>query len=358
MKLLIFAHRGEAQCFLDNWDFSPVDFFFNGLFRSKDYFLLLTGEGPREASEKTVATLAQFQEDITEIINIGVAGTLCSKLSINDLVWVRSSYATLGDSKCEFKSFNTQSHQNIDCITSSTRITSNEDKKRLSHFADIVDRELWSIMSAAHLFKKEIRSLKIISDTSDSTDFCEIVKDEALKLSRELLRGFLEHQESIKESKEIDLTISSDNSLWNFFVTHENLYFTTSQERKLKTILNGFSVKKNLSEQKIKELTNNIVTTELDRISKKEISKLVINELNDKLNPLNSLIKNKINQALRPLIDSGVNVSVDPELEREYVQINYQIKNERDLKKLILALDYFNFKKIQDIFKGNFDHDV
>jgi len=55
MKLLVFAHRGEAQAFFNHWNFSLVDFFFTGLFKSHRYYLLITGEGPKDASEKSVS---------------------------------------------------------------------------------------------------------------------------------------------------------------------------------------------------------------------------------------------------------------------------------------------------------------
>ena len=38
MKLLTFAHRGEARAFLDASDYKPVEFFFDGLFKNDDSF--------------------------------------------------------------------------------------------------------------------------------------------------------------------------------------------------------------------------------------------------------------------------------------------------------------------------------
>ena len=40
MKLLTFAHRGEAQAFISSYQFKPVDFIFDGLLKSNDTFLL------------------------------------------------------------------------------------------------------------------------------------------------------------------------------------------------------------------------------------------------------------------------------------------------------------------------------
>ena len=46
MLLLVFAHRGEAQAFFNEWEFQTVEFYFTGLFKNKKYYLLITGEGP------------------------------------------------------------------------------------------------------------------------------------------------------------------------------------------------------------------------------------------------------------------------------------------------------------------------
>lgn len=353
VKLLIFAHRGEAQAFFDHFDYKPIDFIFNGLFKSDNHYLLLTGEGLKESLEKTVATLTELRKEITEIVNIGIAGSLTPKLKINDIVWIRSSYAQAYE-KLEFKSYTTNHHSSVDCISTNKRITSTEEKKELSHIADVVDRELWSVASASNLFKLPFLSLKLISDDLESEDFCKLVKEDAPKLSKIMLDEYLKfisQKRTIKEEKEISNFIE-------YFINHDYLYFTTSQQRKLDGLLKGFEVKQNISKDELIILTEKIVLNNKDSRSAKDISKILLAEFSELLNPLKTLINNKIKDALKPLTDSGVNASVDPELEREYVQISYQIKNERDLRKLILALEYFKFSKIKDIFSGKFDYDV
>lgn len=352
MKLLIFAHRGEAQAFFNQWDFAPVDFHFAGLFKSKNYYLLITGEGPKEASEKTVAVIADLRDELDEVLNIGIAGSLNPKLKIGDLVWVRSSYAQNAE-RCEFKSYTTTKNDNLDCITAYSRVTTPEEKKMLASFADIVDRELWSIMSAAHLFDLPAFSLKLISDEADSEDFCKLVKDEAPALSKKMLQAFLEREEKTVAKKiEIHAETLEDKIL-----THPKLYFTTSQARKLHTVLRGISIKKILSDSEVLGLIQNLIESEGDR-TPKELSKILLNTLSDRLNPLNTKIKEKINASLKPLIETGAQVTFDPELEQDYVQVNFQIRNSKDQKRLILALEQFNYQKIKDIFRGNLGDDV
>lgn len=355
MKLLVFAHRGEAQAFFNHWNFSPVDFFFTGLFKSHRYYLLITGEGPKDASEKSVAVLSAFKDELDEVINIGIAGGLNPKLSIGDLIWVRSSYAH-GMKGPEFKSYTTSFHQNLDCITATHRVTGPEEREVLSSFADIVDRELWSVMSAAHLFSLPAYSLKIVSDDSRSSDFCKLVKEEAPEWSKKLLSAFLEYEK--KESTVSPaLTPLRSPILEDKILTHEKLYFTTSQARRLHTLLRGIDIKKTLSEKEVLHLLQEFLSAEGER-TPKELSKLFLALLDEKLNPLKTKIKNRISEAIAPLAEAGAQVSYDQELEQDYVQVSFQIRNAKDQKKMILALEQFNYQKIKDIFQGNLGDDL
>ncbi len=353
MKLLVFAHRGEAQAFFNQWEFAPVEFYFSGLFKTKNYYLLITGEGLKDASEKTVAVIANFKEELDEVINIGIAGSLSPKLKIGDTAWVRSSYAQNAE-RCEFKSFTTTQHSSLDCISAYSRVTTLEEKKMLSSFADMVDRELWSIMSAAHLFSLPAFALKLISDEAESDDFCKLVKEEAPALSKKMLQAFLEREEkTVKKAVAIQAETLEDKLL-----THPKLYFTTSQARKLHTVLRGLAIKKAMSEEDILTTLSSIIEGEGLERTPKELSKLLLMRLDQKLNPLNTKIKEKITQNLKPLIETGAQVSFDPELEQDYVQLNFQIRNTKDQKKLILALEQFNYQKIKEIFQGNLGDDV
>lgn len=353
MELLVFAHRGEAQAFFNEWEFLPVDFHFTGLFKSSEHYLLITGEGPKDASEKTVSVLAVFKDEISSVFNIGIAGSLTSKLKVHDHVWVRSSYAQ-NAKRCEFKSFTTKFHQSIDCMTVNTRVTTAEEKKVLSSFADIVDRELWSIASACHLFKIDLLALKLISDDLSSTEICQLVKEEAPALSKKLLAEYKNYQDSQKKIKPIKIS-SIPETLLDYALSHPKLYFTTSQTRKLTTLLKGLSLKKIFTDDEIKELINHLVATNAEQMTSKEISKTLLIILSERLNPLHTKIKNKIHESVMTLVNAGAQVGFDPELEQEYIQVNFQLRSTKDQKKFILALEQFNYQKIKDIFSGNLD---
>ncbi|MBY0413157.1 MAG: hypothetical protein K2Q18_03280, partial [Bdellovibrionales bacterium] len=311
---------------------------------------------PKEASEKTVTTLSAFKQEIIKVFNIGIAGSLSTKMKVNDAVWVRSSYAQNTD-RTEFKSYTAKFHQNIDCMTVNSRVTTIEEKKNLSCFADIIDRELWSIASACHLFKIDFLALKLISDDLDSTDICQLIKDEAPALSKKLLAEYKLYVESQKKITSINVNTKSD-TLLDQILSHPKLYFTTSQTRKLTTLLRGHALKKILSDLEIKSLIQNLIESNEDKITSKEISKNLLLILAEKLNPLNTQIKKQIKDAVFPLTNVGAVIGFDPELEQEYIHLNFQIKNTKDQKKLILALEQFNYQKIKDIFAGNLDDDV
>lgn len=344
MKLFVFAHRGEALSFIANYHFKPVDFVFNGLMANDTDLLLLCGEGPQNACEKTISVLALYHEKIESIFNIGIAGSLVSKLSVGDHAWIRSCYAQNGE-KCEFKSFTSKTHTNVDCITAFSRVTTLEQKKELSPFADIVDRELWSIASAAHLFKKEFVALKLISDDATGTDTCQLIKEDAPKFSAKLFDLYSEKTQHFpKKIKEQD---NEENSL----LKDTRFYFTTTQARRLTQLLHGLNVKKLLTEEQLNSLCAEIVD-QFPEKSPKDLARVLLIELDLKLNPLKRKIKTQLETALLPLTEAGISAHYDGELESSTITITHNIRSGKDQKRLILALEHFNYQKIKDVFDG------
>lgn len=358
MKLLVFAHRGEALAFFQNYEFTPVNFYFNGLFKSEKYYLLITGEGPKEASEKTVAVLSSFKMEIRQVINLGVAGSLNSRLKIKDTVWIRSSYAQ-AQNKMEFKSFTTDYHSKLDCVTSFQRVTLPEERKFLSSFADIVDRELWSILSACHLFKIEGLSLKVISDDFSSNDFCELVKKDAPLYSQLLFSGWQKYEN--EQSHNLNKTISSpltNSDITSLKNLHQAFYFTTSQERKMESLSRSLELKNLMTKDEIYQFCEKLAFENVGLKSPKDLTKNLLTLLDEINDPIKVKIKSKIKMALLPLTDAGVIAQIDPELELDHVHISYTISTLKDQKKLILALEQFQLQNIKDIFNGKIEDDV
>lgn len=343
MKLFVFAHRGEAQAFIEHFSFLPITFHFDGVYQNENDYLLLCGEGPQNASEKTVSVLSAFASQISQVINIGIAGSLTPKLKVGDHAWIRTVLAHNSE-KCEFKTYTSSVHDGIDCLTSFSRATNLEQKKELSPFADMVDREAWSIASAAALFKKEFRSLKLISDEVTDVDMCTFIKMDANALSKKMLHHFLEKEPSKKN-------VAVTPPTHTLTVSDDRFHFTVTQERKLQQLLDGLRIKELITKKDLDYLCSSILSEYPDK-NAKDLSRLLLSELDLKLNPLKYKIKEQLEMALLPLTNAGITAHYDPELENPHVTLNTKIKSSKDQKRLQLALDQFNFQKIKDIFEG------
>lgn len=347
MKLLTFAHRGEAQAFLAASSFRPVDFFFDGLLRSNETFLLITGEGGQSASEKTISTLARFADEIDEVVNLGVAGSLTEKLKKYDLIWVRTAYANHAE-KLEFKSFSSQNEKsNHDCITAFSRVLDETEKRKLSLFADMVDRELWAIASAAHLFKIPFRSLKIISDEmkAPEADICKFVKEEAALYSEKLLSEF--SRES-SHSKPVPENLPQNN-----FLTDKDFYFTVSQERKLLSTLEGLRLKGTSHENLYRN--SYVVMLKQQEIIPKERTRLLLQFLTEKLNPISQKIREGLENTLGPLKEARIHATYDNDFEEEWINLSMRIQSTRDLERVKNALKIFSYEDFKSILDGKID---
>jgi len=344
MKLLTFAHRGEALAFFNHFEFESVDFFFNGLFKSHDYFLLLTDEGAHSATEKTMATLARFSSEIDEVINLGVAGSLSEKYKIYDLMWIRTCMAHHAE-KLEFKSYSSSGmNSQVDCMSAYTRVLSARDRQKLSLFADLVDRELWSIASAATFFKLPFSSLKIVSDDlssqNEDIEICQVVKVDALNFSKKLLAEFLDKKTNHKPQ----IKIKSQNA----FYETEAFYFTTTQERKLKSLLEGLNVKNiEVPRELIDELTSL-------QVLPKDRSRMLLIELNDLLNPFAKKMRMALDKTLTPLTEAGISAQYNSNLEQTLLHLSVGVNSERDLERVKNALKIFSYSDYKNIFDGKF----
>jgi nucleoside phosphorylase len=97
MLLVTIAHRGEAQEFIKRTFTQPVDFHFQGVYRSGDDFLLLTGEGIETAILRVSSILTYFGKKIDRVLNMGIAGALASALQINQIYGIRHVYREYHD---------------------------------------------------------------------------------------------------------------------------------------------------------------------------------------------------------------------------------------------------------------------
>lgn len=370
MNLLVFAHRGEAQAFIKYFQCEPCSFIHNGLFKNKTHYLLITGEGFKEASEKVVSFLATHHEEIKNIYNLGVAGGLNPKMILGHGYWIRGSLA-YNSTKCEFKTYQSHLHDKVDCLTSYARVLNNEERIKLSLFADIVDRELYSIMSAAHLFKLPCFGYKLISDNlashDDSQNICIDIQSQAAEFSEKLLEGYLksfkDNEVKLENKKKAIKRTTAGNivfspQLLDPIIQDDRFHFTVSQERKLIQLLSGLEVKKKCDAVMIIDLLDHFFQSRLESKSPKDSAKDFIIMLDEILNPFNVKVKKQIESVLDPILAHGFQAHYDQELEDPSVTLTFKIRSTKDLKKAQFALDQFKYYKIENVFNGQFEDDI
>lgn len=168
MKLLVFAHLGEAQSFIDNLKLSQEKTKIGGFYidSSRSTCLALTGQGLIHAGSGLTNVLEAYPE-VTEIINFGVCGKLISNVMETPFE-VGQSILREGDKTGEKRI--KLADNSITNISSITPILDSELKMELSAHAHTVDMELFSYATVADKFNIKLRSIKHISDDASDED--------------------------------------------------------------------------------------------------------------------------------------------------------------------------------------------
>jgi hypothetical protein len=345
MKLLTFAHRKEAQVFIHHFNFEMIPFHFDGLFYSNNMYLLITGEGMQSASEKTTAVLSVYAKEITEVFNLGVAGSVSKNILKDEIYAIRTCYAKPFE-HIEFKSFSSKNQfANIDCMTINTRAISLNIRKELSMFANIIDREAWAIGSSAYLFKKSFQAIKYISDDLNSENFCQLIIEDAPLISKKLLDYFLANyfkENTQKIVASID-SFYSDKTFY-FTVTHKRIFEQTLKNLKIKDITFEYL----LNDPKINEI-------KAQDILPKERTKILLNYLTELLNPIHRKINHELHKVIGPYKINNIEIQYDRQFESGKMLATIAFENRADLEKNLKTLKEFPIEKIEKIFNGQFD---
>ncbi len=193
MKLLTFAHRGEAQHFLKFDNYKSLDFEFNGLYKNEVNYLLITGEGFESTNKKMNAFLIKTNLFISCVINLGIAGALDSILDLESIHSVK-----LIKNENEIETFQSSDvYANIECISALNSVLDETYKKKLSKRAQIVDRELWACAKVCNKYKVPIYSFKLISDHAGSEISLDKIIQHSKKYSKKLFDFY--HEFIIKQ---------------------------------------------------------------------------------------------------------------------------------------------------------------
>lgn len=180
MDLLVFAHKAEAQCFLNEKSISQYSNQLPNLYYCDQYYSTFLGQGIGTVTRNLTSSILELSGKIERVINLGVAGGLSKNLNLNKICPIKS---------CELESFElknkplfqlqTEGDQLFKCITTQKVVDTPAYAQYLNNYADLVDMELWGISAVCHQLKIPLSAYKIVSDYADQPTITKQVKERA-----------------------------------------------------------------------------------------------------------------------------------------------------------------------------------
>lgn len=337
MRLLVFAHRGEAQSFLKYFDFTPVpneqDFYSN-----TDLSLLITGEGPTQ-SIYSLSSALSLKKEIKQVINLGIAGALSEKIQINEIIEIDLCYL-----ENEFKSFKLEhiplpEITVVDCITANTRVTTKVKANSLLPMAPVVDRELWAQAFVCKQKHIPLSSFKLISDQITQAESCQTIRDEATDFSDKLLQFYLKNLNNFESDTHHEFQT-------NFEIFNDKtFYFTISHKREFSKTMSLLRSRLKVNDAEIFKKVQFDIIKELEILPKMR-TKNLIEKLEELLYPVKYSIKQKLKDISAPFDKNGFQLKFDENLEDNYFQLQAKISGPEDFEKLKKSMSQFSFEEL------------
>ncbi|MBD64398.1 MAG: hypothetical protein CME62_04280 [Halobacteriovoraceae bacterium] len=325
MKLLTFAHRGEAQTFLSKLALKPVNEA-QTFYKNDEYGLLITGEGIYEALLHLSATVATYRPKL--IINYGIAGALNSDMALKKVYPVRTIYG-YESTRPVFNSYTTQNVATLDCISSWQRVLTHEYALELAPFAELVDREAWGLGRVAAATQTPLQVYKLTSDYAGEQTDCFDLKQRAQEFS-ELLWEHFEKEFGEQEQKIAEAT------------NHNEMNFPFHV---------SFTQKK-----QIQKFINKVPKHEFDKIlNNAKDANSCITQLQIALHPLQEQIMKKLEALKGPFENIGAHLKFDPKLENKKVLLQMEINSAKNISNLTRVLSEFDYQELEQFWNGNFD---
>jgi nucleoside phosphorylase len=326
------AHHGEAQGVIEKFQLVKIR---PDLWRSEKMLLLLTGEGPFEAATRTAMELAAHP--ISEIINLGIAGTLSRGHAIGSFIPVRTVYL-VQDLKPMFKTFQ-MNEAGEDCVTSFERILDPEKSEVLKGLGTLVDREAWGVAMAAKTAGIPMRCYKVISDDAGRLGACELVKEKADEFSAILadnLSIVLKHE--MKTETEIELP---------------GFYLTFSLKHKFQSLLQKLAIKQECSQEEVLKCLPLDELRALE-VSPKEKAKRLLERMEDEIDPVKKVLSLKSKKLQDDFKSHGFEIRIDPTWENPKLSIVLEAADDSELKQSLEKLKTLSIQSFSEIMKGNF----
>lgn len=329
MHLITMAHFGEAQGVIEMLGLSRIS---EGLFGKEETLLIITGEGPFAALEKTARTLATFK--INRVTNAGLAGALRSEHKLFDVIAVRTAYLFQGN-RPAFSSF-PLGQQGVDCMTAFDRVTDPETKKILSGFAGVVDRELWGVAFAAKQAGVPLRALKIISDSADSLEVCSDVRKLFGPLSEKLSQAIGEPTAGTRQNP-IELP---------------GFHFTFTTRHRFDNLLAKLTVKEEISAPEMLKKLDLRELAELE-VAPKERTKRLIQKMELMLDPFKEKLLDLEENLKARFAAQGFSLLLDPDWERPSVTISFDARSSEDLQAKSAAMKQLSLEEFERVMRGD-----
>lgn len=325
MELLVFPHRNEAKLFFENFSWKKENLLEGNLYTAEEKVLLICGENPLQVSLRISSALTYFGEKIKKVFHGGVALCLFSRDCPEERVYpIRTVY---GASSLEFwkKSF-TISQKGLDIMSSSHRIQNQEEKKKLSHFASLLDRESYAISYACEEFQKKLTIFKYVFLENEYLDACHDIP----KLSEEIsLLLFQAWKNQTGEKNQADKIILP-----------ENFYFSLTMKKKYEELMLILTKQEKLSVEEIWQRAK-LKEISAEKISPKEKAKKLLENLFALAYGEVYELQKAQEKKLQQLKEAGWQIDWQKALENGELVISAKIKNLEQKNKLAKALMEF-----------------
>lgn len=361
MNLIICAHKNEASSFFHYHDCQELNLYKNLYRVDTNLFLLITGEGLWDSITSTMHALHLLKSaniDISKLINLGVVGSLRPELKKFDLFSIRTSYGYSGENQCEFHSYSAPdlSSTNIgvvgDCLSSYKRLNTAEEKKSVTPFAHVVDRELWSIAKVASLYAIPWYSLKLVSDEYREENVCQLVQNLAHEFSSRLYESCKTLMEKINQpllnTSTNEMSIKHQQIL--NFLHEKSLYLTFSQKQQVFDYFERVIQQEQISTA---ELFSIIPFQNWGDFRPKEKSQMLIQWLKLRLTPHLGSHTTNIQNWITRMQAGNKNLHLNLVDQSEALEVKFKSYSEEDWKKYLSILEKINRSELDNFFRNN-----
>jgi len=356
--LLVLAHHGEASAYIErlscrrlNWSL-PFSLF-ESVTHAVD--ILVCGEGRQAAASATASTLALHLDRYDCVLNAGVALALDKRLKIFDVIKIRTCYAQRGGKNMEFSSYSTSDPSAFtDLVTVTDRITDGNKTDGIENFAQVADREGWSIASVCNDYKINFFSIKCISDTLADLPNCLAIRQQAYKFSEVLFDASHDFfQPNGVRCNKTEKRLAEPRLPAGFYVTK-------SQKQRLAKLEHSLRLKFSSNEQELETVRGKQLSLlQTDKtLSPKERTSQLIAYLEERLSPQTSEVKRRIQKHLAPINQGNITTKFDPSLESCKLTIEASITSSGDVMKLQKRLENLDFEGFSKLINAENHHEL